>query len=64
MSNPKDGSPNQPIDSGLGDSFGPDFVPDETLTEQIENLNIEAPNQINTKKLLDQAFSPDEDNDT
>uniref|UniRef100_A0A069DUV5 NF-kappa-B inhibitor protein n=1 Tax=Clytia hemisphaerica TaxID=252671 RepID=A0A069DUV5_9CNID len=66
MSNPKDKLPNQPIDSGIGDSFGPDFVPDDerTLTEELENLNIQPSNQINTKTLLDQAFTPDEENDT
>lgn len=74
---------NQQIDSGLGDSFGPDGVDESTVTQvqnslnQLdvsENQNTTAQNETDEKiqirererviKLLRQAYTPDEDNDT
>ena len=60
----------QNIDSGLGGSFGPDEVyeEEEASLPSIDNLDIGgASGKDNNKKvgeLMEQAFSPDEENDT
>ena len=55
----------QNIDSGLGGSFGPD-VEEETSLPQIESLAIggDTPKDEKLRKLMEQAFTLDDENDT
>ena len=60
----------QQIDSGLGGSFGPDVEEDDvdTCMPPIESLVIDGDNtpkdDSKLRKLMEQAFSLDEENDT
>lgn len=61
----------QQLDSGLGDSFGPDVSETQEVEQSLHQLDVSDPakqepseEKAQILQLLRQAFTPDEDNDT
>ena len=55
----------QQLDSGLGDSFGPDCEnPVSEVGNSLTRLDVSQEQEDQFIKLMRQAFTPDEDNDT